>query len=810
MIRNDFNELWQVSEKGGSFGMQTSSQPVTVTLPYDAMIHSQARSDATGGFKTGYFQCGAWEYKKKFYVPVDSIQKKILFQFDGVYKHSMVYINGGYAGGRPNGYAQFFIDANRYLRYGADNEIKVIVRTADDERWYPGAGIYRDVYMLTADLLHIEPQGLKVTTPHATNSQATVCTAICLKNDSASAIVTVQIITEIYDADGRMVASDKAPVTIFQGESATLRQRMYVYKPKLWNVEEPNLYTCKTRICDDNGSLLDECAEAFGIRSLTLDVENGLSINGKSVKLRGACIHHDNGPIGAVSTDAAEERRIVILKQSGFNAIRTAHNPASPALLRACDKLGILVMEEAFDTWTVSKTDFDYALDFPAWWENDLKAMVGKSYNHPCVVLYSIGNEIPDTGSPNGSALGRKLAEKLRSLDCTRFITNGINGMVSVMELLNGMRAESESKAENGEINNAMTNLGEMMRQIMSLEAVTNATAESFAHIDIAGYNYMDARYETDRELFPNRIICGTETFPADIDRNWRKVMDLGHVIGDFTWTGWDYLGEAGIGQVRYAQESITDGVYGAYPSLTSMSGDISISGFRRPVSYYRQIVFGLRKEPYIAVQRPVHYHNAPIASPWSWSDSVCSWSWQGYEGKPVKIEVYSDAEEVELLLNGKSLDRQATGEKNRYRAIFEATYQPGELIAIAYTDGIEQGRFSLESAVGNMLITTISEREQVSFNTSDLAYINIFLTDANGNIFTAKDRKIQISIEGPGELLGFGTDDPNATENFFDKERTTFDGRALAVIRPTGEGEVVITVNGVGLRESNIHLSVI
>lgn len=255
-------------------------------------------------------------------------------------------------------------------------------------------------------------------------------------------------------------------------------------------------------------------------------------------------------------------------------------------------------MEEAFDAWTENKSDFDYALDFPTWWEADIEAMVKKCYNHPSVIMYSIGNEIQDTGSPNGSVWGRKLAEKIRELDSTRFTINSINELVSVKELLKAWRAnvkEAMAQQGQGEINTMMANLGDAMKQIMTSELITNATAESFAYVDIAGYNYMDLRYEMDKELFPNRIICGSETYPADIDRNWRKVLDNNHVIGDFTWTGWDYLGEAGIGLVNYSNTNMATGVYGAYPNLTAMTGDISITGFRRPASYYRQIAFGLR-----------------------------------------------------------------------------------------------------------------------------------------------------------------------------------------------------------------------
>jgi beta-galactosidase len=786
--------------------MQTEMGEKTVTLPYDALIYTAARPDAPGAFKTGYFGCGTWQYKKQFFTPEDWREKKVSFRFDGIYRRSMIYINGDYAGGRTNGYSQFFIDADRFLNYGTDNEIKVIVHTSDDERWYSGAGIYRDVYIMTSGLIRVKPQGIKISTPSVTSERASVYIAIPLENYTTQSKTTVKVITELFVKNDNLATSDTSNITLFQGEEALLRQKMYIDNPKLWNVDDPNLYTCRVRIFDNAGKPLDECNEIFGIRSLSLDVKTGLAINGEIVKLRGACIHHDNGPIGAASCHFAEERKIALLKKAGFNAVRTAHNPASPALLSACDELGMLVMEEAFDTWTLNKSNFDYANDFTAHWEEDVISMVDKSYNHPSVIIYSIGNEIADTGTAAGSVMGRKIAEKIRCLDSTRYITNGINGMVSVMELLTGMSKNKQEERQNaGEINSMISNFGDMIKNIIMLDVVTQATAESYAYLDIAGYNYMDRRYEMDKALFPNRVICGTETFPQDIDTNWRKVLDNPHIIGDFTWTGWDYLGEAGIGQVRYSTEKITEGIYGTYPSLTAMCGDISITGFRRPVSYYREIAFGLRKEPYISVQHPEHYHETPFATPWSWSDSVSSWSWDGYEGKEIKVEVYSDAEEVELYLNDKSLGRQLVGEIKRFKVVFDAVYQPGELLAIAYNAGKEQGRYILKTARGREQLSI--KPEIVAPNASQLLYVEISITDGNGIIYNMRNKILSIAIEGCGELLGFGTDDPNSVENFYDAERTTFNGRALCVIRLTGIGSLKLTAYADGLLEKTIQV---
>ena len=813
MIRTNFNDNWRVSRKEGQFGRAVAVDEKTVTLPYDAMIHTKRKPDVVGSNKKGFYENDTWEYKKTFFVPEEQKNGKTIFEFEGVFQRAMVYINGDYAGQQPYGYSQFLVDADRFLRYGTDNEIVVAIRTADDSRWYTGAGIYRDVYMLTAPLVYIKPYGVKITTPEIDEERAVVSVAATLQNDGAEAKMTVTVVTELRDAQGELVASGTAPCTVFRAESVVCRQRLYIKNPKLWDVETPNLYTCTTRLLAQDGSLMDESTDQFGIRSLSLDYDNGLRINGKVVKLRGACIHHDNGPLGAASILDAERRRISIMKEAGFNTIRMSHNPAGHALLQACDELGMLVMDEAFDMWTTSKSNFDYALDFETWWERNVEAMVDKAFNHPSVIMYSIGNEIQETGSPNGTAWGRKLAEKVRELDPTRYVTNGINGLVSVMELLINMQKQNKEKMEQqseqggGEINNMMAGMGAMMKQIVCMEAVTKATEESFACLDIAGYNYMDSRYEMDKKLFPNRIIVGSETFPPDIDQNWRKVLDNSNVLGDFTWAGWDYLGEAGIGKVTYPVDGKIENVYGAYPSLTSMTADIAITGHRRPVSFYREIVFGLRTTPYIAVQRPQHYSDTPMLTPWSWSDSVSHWSWTGFEDKPIKVEVYSQADEVELLINGKSIGRQPTGEANRFKAMFDTTYEPGEVVAIAYENGNETGRFSLTSAKGTKHLSVKADKKQVTCDTSSLVYVDICLADADGNLFAADNQKVKVAVEKTGELIGFANADPDTEENFYDAERSTYDGHAVAVVRPTQAGEIMISVSADGIETQQLSV---
>lgn len=468
-------------------------------------------------------------------------------------------------------------------------------------------------------------------------------------------------------------------------------------------------------------------------------------------------------------------------------------------MLNACDRLGMLVMDESFDTWTNTKSDYDYGLHFPEWWERDIEAMVNKDFNHPCVIIYSIGNEIKETGSSHGAVWGRKLAEKIRSIDSTRYVTNSINGFVSVSDKL----MEIMNNKPTGDVNTAMATAGDMIKYVQGLDFVKNATAESFAAVDIAGYNYADNLYVADKEIFPNRVIVGSETFPKDIAANWKLVKEYGHVIGDFTWTGWDYLGESGLGRVEYGEASSGHGASGAFPWLTAHCGDIDITGFRLPVSYYREIVFGLRQEPYIAVRRPAHYGDQPLMMPWSWS-------WEGFEGKPVKVEVYSDADEVELLINGKVIGRVAAGEEHAFKAEFDTIYQHGEIVAVAYTNGKESGRTSLVSAGNGVNVQVELDRAQIQSDDTDLAFVSISLVDDTGVLKPLADRRVSVTLQGAGLLQGLGSANPKNEESYNNTSHSTYDGRLLAVIRPTEAGAIDLTIEAEGCADTTARIEVL
>ncbi|WP_246159998.1 glycoside hydrolase family 2 TIM barrel-domain containing protein [Microbacterium rhizomatis] len=801
-----FNDGWGFRNKVTAFqelGGSVASGWNNVHLPHDALIAQPRRADFPRGEMNGYFAGGVFEYRKTYRASTEDSGRRILLEFDGVYRDAAIYVNGSLAGQRAFGYSRFAVRIDPFLVFDAENEIRVECRTHLDSRWYAGAGIYRDVHLVVKDAGHIVRDAVRVTSPTVEHDAAVVEVIADIEN-AGPLTKTYRVDVLILDPEGAIVGTGSSPVTLLPGTRATARQRLFLDNPALWSVDAPNLHDVLLTLRDGE-RVVDEESTVVGIRSLQLDPRHGLRINGEIVKLRGACIHLDNGPLGAVSMRAAEERKVARLKDAGFNAIRSSHCPMSTALLDACDRLGMLVMDETFDVWTSGKSDYDYSFDFPEWWERDVEALVAKDFNHPSVIFYSIGNEIPETGTPIGSTWGRRLAEKVRSLDPTRFVTNGINPFVAMLDtIVPQMKARRDAAADTtaggGGVNTMMAGFGQMMGHIQASDAATERTEESFAVLDVAGMNYSDARYVADRERFPDRIIVGTETWPNSIANNWALVEADPRVIGDFTWTGWDYLGETGIGAIRYADAMVEgSGFSGGFPELTAWCGDIDIIGDRRPVSFFRETVFGLRSVPYIAVQRPEN-HGRPIgvATPWAWSDSICSWSWPGSEGRPAVVEVYSDADEIELQLNGARL---ALVPVQDYRVEFDTIYQPGTLVAIAYTAGVETGRATVETDLARELSIDVEGNPVLSDGT-DLAYLPITLTGGGG------DQPVKLTITGPAVLQAFGSGAPVTTESFDSAIHTTFDGRALAILRPTGFGEITVTAETDGCTPATITLT--
>jgi beta-galactosidase len=795
-----FNADWTVGPKTSIYAalQGASATRLPVTLPHDAVIALERSAERGEGAHSGYYPGGAFDYAKSFDVPESWRDQRVTLEFQGAYRDAVVFINDVFAAQRPNGYATFLVPLDPYLRYGRTNTVRVEVRAHEDSRWYTGAGLHRDVLLHRSGLVHIERNGVRISTPDVDSERAVVEAITAVRNES-TATVTLSVRTDLQDPTGTPAASDTAPVTLIPGEAVHVRQRLYIDEPQLWDTDAPDLYTARTSL-QDPLEIVDEVTTTFGIRTIRLDPRHGLRINGRGVKLRGACIHHDNGLLGAAAIAAAEERRVRILKAAGFNAIRSAHNPISQAMLDACDRLGMLVMDELSDVWTVSKSTNDYSLAFPEWWARDVESMVAKDFNHPSVLCYSIGNENPETGDGIAGRWGRQLADRVRALDPTRFVTNGVNGFVAAIDEVAAMMQQKAAAAAGGGVNDAM-NAGDFMNQVSASPQVTARTAEAFSVLDVAGMNYGDARYALDKELFPNRLIVGTETFPSHIAANWRLVQEHSHVLGDFTWTGWDYLGEAGAGRITYSEgDTAVPSFEAGFPWLTAWTGDVDITGHRRPISYYRETVFGLRHQPYVAVQRPTSFGRAAFAGQWAWSDTVAGWSWNVPAGARTTVEVYSDAEQVELYIGDRSIGRRPAGLEHDFTAKFEVEVTAEDLVAIARTDGIEVGRTVLRAATGPTRLHVEAERAEVVADEQDLAYLPIELQDAAGTLVHDEDRTVSVSVSGPGELVAVGSARPDQQERFDTGSHTTFDGRVLAIVRPTGAGVITVRVAAAGL----------
>ncbi|MGX1161363.1 glycosyl hydrolase family 2 [Arthrobacter sp. SLBN-100] len=786
-----FNDNWTVRPKVSIFAEigQDPASTQEVRLPHDALINQPRQAENSG--KTAYFPRSAnFEYLKSFHAPEEWRGRAVRLEFQGAYRDAVVYINDEYAGQRPYGYSIFDVHLDDHLIFDAENTIRVEVRAQDDSRWYSGVGITRDVLLHVTDPYRITAYGVHAHASDIDDERAVVDVAVSLTNDRRHRATATTEVT-VLDSAGEVVAQRKSPATVSSGKTGISRARVYIPEPTRWSLEDPYLYSVRVRLTDAD-QILDETTVPLGIRTIRLDPQHGLRINDNPIKLRGACVHHDNGPLGGAAVAAAEERRVRLLKNAGFNAIRSAHNPLSIPMLEACDRLGMIVMDELSDVWTESKSPFDYSLDFPEWWERDLESMVLKDRNHPSVIFYSVGNEIPEIGSSAGAEWNQRLAEKVRDLDPTRFITNGVNGFVAALkDVLQMMRQATDAA---GGVNDAMGSAGDMMNQISASELVSARLEEPFSALDVAGINYGDSRYDLDADLNPDRLIVGTETFPGHIDVLWKLVQAHPQVLGDFTWAGWDYLGEVGVGRTRYLDDNDMQ-FEASYPWISAWVGDLDMTGQRRAISYYREIVFGLRLQPYIAVHRPQLHGRAAMTGGWSWPDAQASWTWSVNVEDPIRVDVYAAADEVELVCNGRSLGRQPIGAGKAFIAEFDVTYEPGILEAIAYKAGVEVSREILTSATGPARIGLNPSASSISDTGNDAAFIEIELRDEHGQLITDADASVSVSVRGAAHLAGLFSGRPNPLEPITGSACYTQDGRALAIIRPDRPGEAQISV---------------
>ena len=814
-----FNTGWifEKTEKDSQLrAFQGKKNTVAVTLPYDAMIRENRERDCPAGAQSGFYPGGVYAYEKTFSAPEAWKTQDVFLEFEGVYGISRVWVNGALAAVNKNGYVGFWVNLKPWIFYGEENIIRVDVDNSrqPNSRWYTGSGIYRDVNLLIGTDVYIPRDALRITTLSVSDGVAVVEVCAGMKNIAGQGGEAECEIEISYD--GKTVARDLQKVVFQSNENETMRVQIQILSPKKWTPDYPNLYECiiRTQI---GGKVCDTLKTHFGIRVLALDSVNGFQINGETVKLRGACIHHDNGIIGAETFPETEWYRCKRLKEAGFNALRSSHHPISRAMLDACDRLGMLVMDELTDVWNRHKNTCDDADIFQEEAEQWIAHMTAKDYNHPSVVIYSIGNEIQEAGTKQGAQINRFLCNKIHSLDSTRYTTNALNGLNCAGKRLKvimndviakfGMDTSSRGSGEGSNALNSFMSLmaGERGDFFATHPLVTEALEECAQSCDITGLNYLSGRYLLEHELHPGKTVVGTETYPGDIENLWSLVEENSHVIGDFTWAGYDYIGEAGVGIFHYDGKENFSSIY---PERLGYIGDIDLIGNRRPISYFREIIYGLTEHPYIAVERMEHTGQISSKTAWMFKDNISSWTWTGYEGIEASVDVYSSADEVELFLNGKSLGKKPAGKQHHFTAAYRVPYEPGELFAIAYCAGKTVGEYRIQSAgEANVL-----RAEQVTENETELAYVKVWLEDEQGNKNLLERKRVRANVTGNGRLEGFGTANPCSEENYFADTVTTYDGYAMAAVRwmnPDSEEPVYIQFSADGCREVEIKIQI-
>ena len=757
---NSFSEGW-------TFWSDTNSERTTVSIPHDAMQTETRSSANVDGFSMGYFPGNIYHYEKQFEVSSDMLTRHVTIQFEGVWQRSKVYINNKVAGGCAYGYSAFTVCADGFLREGT-NTIRVDADNSQvpNSRWYTGAGIFRPVHLIIQEQTYIKD--VRITT-----------------KSISPAVINVQ--TETYGGKVRTtILYGGSPVASSDGTQADI----VIPDAHLWSADHPHLYQVRTELLKD-GRVIETQTHDFGIRQIDWSTK-GFFVNGEPVLLKGGCLHHDNGILGACEYDEAADRRIRLLKEYGFNAIRSAHNPCSEAVLKACDKYGMYVMDELADMWYEHKMRFDYSLDFRDNYVSDIQSMIRKDYNHPSVIMYSIVNEPLEPGHPEGVEMAKEIAGRIHSLDQSRPITAGINMVIVFMssknmDMVSGLEKQEEKKMSSDEFNAAMLSNGERMLNAVLRPDVDSVNTPVFNALDIAGYNYGTRRYEADGTEHPERIVVGSETYPFDLSLNWEKVERLPYLIGDFMWTAWDYLGELGIGSWYYSDEMQTR--QKPYPWILAGAGALDLIGNPTGEALRAKAVWLNDNRPYIGVQ-PIHKEKL-IKSAWRGTNSIPSWSWRGCEGMPTEVEVFTSAKSVRLYLND-----QLIGEKEveHHLATFSVNYQPGTLRAVSVAkDGREYEQI-LTSATGQLQIAATPERE--IYHAGEMIYVDINIVGENGEVESRADQQLKVTVEG-GELLGFGSALPYTEECFHSGYYTTYYGRSQAVIRAKTRGEVSITVSG-------------
>ncbi len=795
---------------GWRFNDFTFGRSAVVNLPHDATIGTEREKDGHPYFLNVGFKGVHCTYEKTIFIPKEYENKALYLEFEGVYRDFVVTVNGKEVLNESFGYIPYEVRIDEFVKFDSDNEIKVEVNTPEKHhnRWYAGSGIYQDVYLHVAEKEHIALHGVRVTT---------------LSHSPAK----IQVESEI-------IGSGDVKIEILDGENIVATANgdnieLDVPNAKLWSAETPYLYTARITLSKNN-NVIDTTEQVFGIRTLKWTPEEGFLVNGVRTLLKGGCIHNDNGVIGMIANRVTEERRVKNIKASGFNALRSAHHPMSPALLEMCDKYGLYVMDESFDVWYRMKQMNGFHLKFMEFYEDVTAKMAKKDYNHPCVVMYSIGNEINEIGSLKGVKVGTRMIEIIRSIDPTRpivlcpsmkmarhFVTDVPYATMDEDEYL--AQGEDYVKKDFDHYiwlyTKAISNIPGTKDDPYPMkirEEDEACTSRLYNQLTVAGYNYYSANFDVLHDIHPERLLVGTETRGHLIYDNWNYIKEHPYAIGDFIWTLQDHIGEANVCGRSYAvdgKETNDPKIKGRdYPWLLNDGGVIDLLGHTLPSVHKFRMCWGEEKGIFLASQPPIHDGVAVNYDCYKWSDGIDCWSYDGYEGKPTFVDVYSDASEVEVFVNGHSIGRQ---KPVQYFAKFACTYEPGELVGVGYDEnGNEIYRTKMVSANKDTRITLTPDKRTLKADGQDFVFVNVDLTDSDGIIKALPERELTVTVSGPLELQGFGNAEPVTEESYCDNVHTTCNGRALAVFRSKADvGTAVITVHADGLEDSILTIEV-
>ena len=808
-LRLDDNWRFYLGEPqdGAATGLDESGWR-TITLPHDWSIEGKMDPKAPMGGQGGFLPAGIGWYRHHLDVPTSWKDKRVRVEFEGVYMNAEIYLNGQKLDFHPYGFTSFFVDLTPALKAGADNLLAVRVDNSQQKnaRWYTGSGIYRHVWLDVTDPVQVAPWGVCVRVPAADAKSAKITVQTTLLNQRPLPL-SAKVVTVILAPDGREIGRSEASAGLPASGSRAITQDVSLTEPPLWFPETPQLASVVTEVVVE-GQTVDEVTTKFGVRALAWSADKGLTLNGKTYKLSGGCIHDDNGILGACAFDRAEERKVELLKAAGFNALRMAHNPPSPALLDACDRLGMLVLDEAFDCWLNGKSDYDYHVVFKDWWQRDLDSMVMRDRNHPSVVMWSIGNEIPYIFADMGNEYSPKLAGEIHSLDTTRPVTNGSAGWPAGIKVPKSPGSNSP----------ALTSTDPA-----KADAASPQDPASWTSLDIVGSNYRLAGHIARHALLPERVLVSTESRPP-LGEPYR-VIDNPFVVGDFVWTAQDYLGEVGLGRCYYEGDPtepmvthkgqpptklypIGHGTDELYPWRGAPCGNLDLLGNRKPAAHQRNIVWEMGEKLYLAVRQPED-DKKMFVNDYGWYPVWENWTYLGREGKPMGVDVYSRYPSVRLYLNGKLVGEMPTTRKQNFQTTFTVPYQPGTLKAVGVENGQESETMPLETVGEPTAIRLTPDRASIRADGQDLSFIQVDVVDKQGRLQPNAAGLISFKLTGPGTIAGLGNAWLDGTESYQGSECHVYHGRALIVIRTIKEaGTIQLDAHSPGLASSNLAIT--